>query len=244
MVVGRLQKLLLAKGFKSFKDYYEYVVADTTGRALLEMIDRISTNHTYFFREKVHFEFLTDKVLPALAQKLACQGAGEIRIWCAGCSSGEEPYSAAMAFNEWKSSSGANVGAAILATDISTSALEKARSGIYQEESMQGVPAPYRLRYFVPRGGGRWQVVDEIREMVLFRRLNLMRTEYPFRRKFHVIFCRNVMIYFDLPTQRALVERFYRYTETGGYLFVGHSETLGRFGGPFVYVKPSIYRKG
>lgn len=243
LIVGRLQRLLLAGGFKSFKDYYEYVITEPTGKALLEMIDRISTNHTYFFREKAHFDFLANEALPLLLRSFAQTGHDEIRIWCAGCSTGEEPYSAAMVLHDCTSALQLEVGVAILATDISLSALEKACTGVYGEESLQHVPPPYRLRYFMPLGGGKWAVVPEIKEMVLFRRLNLMRPEYPFRSRFHIIFCRNVMIYFDLPTQRALVERFYHCTEPGGYLFVGHSETLGRFAGPFRYIKPSVYQK-
>ncbi|MDD2444353.1 MAG: protein-glutamate O-methyltransferase CheR, partial [Desulfotomaculaceae bacterium] len=229
--------------FGSFKEYYDYVVKDHSGRALLDLVDRISTNHTFFFREKDHFDYLSAVVLPEISETLRRKQRCDVRIWSAGCSSGEEPYSLAMVASEYYGDRilGADLG--ILATDISISALEKATAGIYPEESMSTVSLAYRHKYFTRLKDGAWAVKKSLKDMVLFRRLNLIQQSYPFKGMFQVIFCRNVMIYFDKVTQKALVERFYRYTEPGGYLFIGHSETLDRGAGLYRFVQPSVYKK-
>lgn len=243
LIIGRLQKALRSGSFGSFKEYYDYVVKDHSGRALLDLVDRISTNHTFFFREKDHFDYLSAVVLPEISETLRRKQRCDVRIWSAGCSSGEEPYSLAMVASEYYGDRilGADLG--ILATDISISALEKATAGIYPEESMSTVSLAYRHKYFTRLKDGAWAVKKSLKDMVLFRRLNLIQQSYPFKGMFQVIFCRNVMIYFDKVTQKALVERFYRYTEPGGYLFIGHSETLDRGAGLYRFVQPSVYKK-
>lgn len=243
LIVGRLQKVLRAGGFSSFMDYYRYVVEEPTGRALLTLIDRISTNHTFFFREKAHFQFLLDTVLPRLTGELKRSGRKEIRIWCAGCSSGEEPYTLAMVLQEFFGASLADFDIGILATDISTTVLEKAVAGIYGSGQLSLVPPRYRQKYFAPVGDGVWSVRDSLKKMILFRRLNLMRQDYPFKGRFQAVFCRNVMIYFDEATRRELVSRFHRYIDPGGHLFIGHSESLGRSDSRFEFVRPAVYRK-
>jgi len=243
LIVGRLQKVLRSGGFESFMDYYRHVVEDPTGRALLVLVDRISTNHTFFFREKDHFDFLSSRVLPQVVDDLRKKGKRDIRIWCAGCSSGEEPYTLAMVLNQYFSSSFSNMDIGILATDISLSVLEKASTGVYTSGQMSEVPPLYRQKYFTTLGDGGWMVKPDLKKMVFFRRLNLMREDYPFKGRFQVIFCRNVMIYFDDATRQALVGRFHRYIEPGGYLFIGHSESLGRSNGLFRFIKPAIYQK-
>jgi chemotaxis protein methyltransferase CheR len=243
LVIGRLQKVLLSGGFRSFREYYDHVVQDSTGRALLTLVDRISTNHTYFFREQEHFDFLKTVVLPEITAGMKGSQRKDLRFWCAGCASGEEPYSVAMVVSDFFGDNLSGMDVGILATDISVSALEKAVAGVYPTEQLAGVPPLYRQRYFDPLGKGNWAVREELKRMVLFRRLNLMRTDYPFKGRFQVIFCRNVMIYFDNPTKKALVERLYRYTEPGGYLFIGHSETLDQSSGLYRYVRPAVYRK-
>ncbi len=243
LIIGRLQKALRSGSFGSFKEYYDYVINDQSGKALLDLVDRISTNHTFFFREKDHFDYLTSVVLPEISETLRKKQSGGVRIWSAGCSSGEEPYTLAMVASEYYGDwiLGADLG--ILATDISISALEKATAGVYPEESMSTVSLAYRHKYFSRLKDGNWAVNKSLKDMVLFRRLNLIRQSYPFKGMFHVIFCRNVMIYFDKATQRALVERFYRYTQPGGYLFIGHSETLDRGAGLYKFIQPSVYQK-
>ncbi len=243
LIIGRLQKVLHAGGFLSFKDYYQHVVSEPSGKALLTLVDKISTNHTFFFRENEHFEFLSNNILPDIIAAAQGRRKPAVRIWCAGCSSGEEPYTVAIVISEFLKNHIDDLDIGILATDISTSALEKAEAGIYPPDRMELVPMYYRHKYFEPSEGGNWRVKSNIKKMILFRRLNLIRQDFPFKGLFQLIFCRNVMIYFDKDTQRALVGRFHRYTEPGGYLFIGHSETLDRSSGLYKYVKPSIYRK-
>lgn len=243
LIIGRLQKELQTGGFSSFKEYYDYVVKDPTGKALLTLIDRVSTNHTYFFREKNHFEFLVSSALPQIKENLNKKGKKDLRIWCAGCSSGEEPYTLAMILSEHFGDHLTNMDIGILATDISTSALEKAVKGVYPADKMSQVPPLYRQKHFTPLKDGSWVVKQNIKDLVVFRRLNLVGDSYPFKGLFHTILCRNVMIYFDDDTQKSLTKRFHRYMEPEGYLLIGHSESLDRSSGMYKYIKPSIYQK-
>lgn len=243
LVMQRLQKELRNGGFSSFKDYYDYVTQDTSGQALHILGDLISTNHTFFFRERDHFDFLIKHAIPQLVAALKGRGERELRIWCAGCSSGEEPYSLAMVLSDYTAENSPDIEFYILATDIAAPALQKAVVGIYTKDEISQVPPLYRLRYLENLYDGRWKVKQQIRDKVLFRRLNLMRSEYPFNNCFQVIFCRNVMIYFDEPTRNRLVERFHRHLEPGGYLFIGHSETLDRSLGLYRFVRPAVYQK-
>lgn len=243
LVAARLQKVLLSGGFGSFQEYYEYIIQDTSGEALLNLVDQISTNHTYFFREKEHFDFLINVALPEISKGQRNNGRRKVRIWSAGCSSGEEPYTLAMILKEYLGDNALYMDAGILATDISFSVLETAMAGIYPADKMLQVPISYRQRYFSLLKDGNWAVKQCLKDMVLFRRLNLMSREFRFKGLFQVIFCRNVMIYFDKATRWELIEKFHRYTEPGGYLLIGHSETLDREAGLYKYIKPSIYKK-
>ncbi len=257
LITGRLQKVLRENGFTNFTDYYRYVVTESSGAALTRLIDRISTNHTFFYRENDHFKFYFETVLPQLFSNRKSKSA-VLRIWCPGCSTGEEPYTLGMLLLEFLSSnqddgvqnqhrtrfggiSSPDVG--ILATDISSRVLQIAQAGMYSSESVHHLPANLVKKYFSQRADGSMLVHPKLRELVTFRRLNLMRETYPFKGKFHIIFCRNVMIYFDHPTRMALTQRFHRYLEPDGYLFIGHSETLGRSNHYFRYVKPAVYQK-
>ncbi|MGD0153876.1 MAG: protein-glutamate O-methyltransferase CheR [Thermacetogeniaceae bacterium] len=242
LVIERLQKVLRQGGFSSFKEYYYSVMQDSTGQALLTLIDKISTNHTFFFRESDHFDVLTTAILPEIFNKQPGMGQS-LRLWSAGCSSGEEPYSLAMAISESLGQKNNNLDLGILATDISVTALESASRGVYSEAQVSQVPLLFRKRYFTLTPDGNWAVKENLKKAILFRRLNLMRQVYPFKGKFQLIFCRNVMIYFDAPTRNALLGRFYNYLEPNGYLFVGHSESLDRSSGLFKYIKPAIYQK-
>jgi len=243
LIIGRLQKVLRLEGFASFKDYYHHVVSEPSGRALLTLVDKISTNHTFFFRENDHFEYFSSVILPQFIARQYKRPKADIRIWCAGCSSGEEPYTLAMVISEYFRNNAMDADIGILATDISISALEKGAEGVYPEERMSQVPLIYRKRYFNRQQDGAWAAKKELKEMVLFRRLNLIQQKYPFKGQFQVIFCRNVMIYFDKETQRSLINRFHRYTEPDGYLFIGHSETLDRSAGSYRYIHPSVYQR-
>lgn len=243
LVEGRLAKLMRTKGFASYSDYIGYLQADKGGRALDELINRISTNHTFFYREKTHFDFFTKTVLPEAARKAQAAGDRDLRFWSAGCSSGEEPYNLVMLMKEFFGPNYPSWKAGILATDVSAKALAHAKRGIYDADRLKLMPPNLVERYFKSLGGGQYEVDPHVRAEAVFRRFNLMNPTFPFKKPFHAIFCRNVMIYFDEPTKKALVKRFHRHTEPGGHLFIGHSESLGREDCPYTYVMPAVYRK-
>lgn len=243
LVVGRLNKVLREQGFDSFQKYYDYVVNDDSGKSLSMLVDRISTNHTFFNRENDHFDHLSQIVLPQLIQSRKAANTKKIRIWVAGCSSGEESYMIAMLLKEQLGTEIKQWDTAILATDISISALEKAVAGVYTTENVSHMPPTLKNKYFTKLPGNEFKVVDELKKMITHRKMNLMREVFPFKGMFDIILCRNVMIYFDRPTRNTLVSKFHRFLIPGGYLYIGHSETLGRNNELFAYVKPAVYRK-
>ncbi|MGC9947837.1 MAG: protein-glutamate O-methyltransferase CheR [Bryobacteraceae bacterium] len=238
LVAARLGKRMREGGFASFQAYYQHVVADSSGEALIGMIDALATNHTSFLREAAHFEFLRANVIPGL------RGRPRIELWSAACSTGEEPYTLAFSLCD-QLGADAFRKVRILATDISTKALAAAQSAVYPAERFSAVP-PGWLRQFLLRGEGRWKgfyrVKPEVRGQVEFARLNLVES-FPQRGLFPVIFCRNVMIYFDKVTQEAVVNRLAACLEPGGYLFIGHAESLTGVRHDLTYVRPAIYRK-
>lgn len=243
LVMGRLNKILKKEGFSNFKDYYHSIIEDKTGRSLSVLIDRITTNHTYFYRENDHFEYFSSHVLPEIIELKKNEGSIDFRIWIAGCSSGEEVYTILMVLYE---SLGQNLGGmdiGILATDISLTILETAKAGLYSLERMAGVSQVLREKYFSEIGPGSFQVKSFVRDRVLFKRLNLKAEAYPFKGKFDIIFCRNVMIYFDSANRNELVQRFYNTLNPGGYLFIGHSESITRSDTKFQYIRPALYKK-
>lgn len=244
LLVGRLQKLMRQLGLASFSQYYEYLTQDKTEKGLSELVDLISTNHTYFNREKDHFDYFSQTALPAVVAKLKRENRKDLRIWCAGCSTGEEPYTLLMLMMEYLGSEYASWDAGILATDISDRALSIAKRGVYAADRVMQLPEPLRRKYFTPADSGEMAVIDKVKREATFRRFNLMNTTFPFKKPFQMIFCRNVMIYFDQPTREALVARYHQHTEPGGYLFIGHSETLGRSQNIYNYLKPALYQKG
>ncbi|HLY18967.1 MAG TPA: protein-glutamate O-methyltransferase CheR [Bryobacteraceae bacterium] len=238
LVAARLSKRMRQGGFTSFAQYYEHVLGDNTGEALIGMIDALATNHTSFLRETAHFDFLRQQVLPGLRER------PRVDLWSAACSSGEEPYSLAFTIrDQWGSEAFQKV--RILATDISTKALTAAQNAAYPAERLSAVPQAW-LRRVLLRGDGRWKgwyrVKPEVRSQVEFARLNLIE---PFTHAtlFPVIFCRNVMIYFDKATQEGLVKRLAASLEPGGYLFIGHAESLTGVCHELTYVRPAIYQK-
>jgi chemotaxis protein methyltransferase CheR len=242
---ARLGKIMRRRGIASFRDYLSVIEADESGEELTVLLDAISTNVTSFFREPDHFQFMESTVLPAVISARRTPGDRKVRIWCAGCSTGEEPYSLAVTLREtlpdvdsWD--------AKILATDISTRVLQIARHGIYSQDKLKAMPSPVVNRWFVPTevhgDPGYYRVQNILRKMVTFAHLNL-HAEYPFKGPFDAIFCRNVMIYFDRPTQETLVNRYHKYLADDGYLFIGHSESLNSIAHPFKYVRPAVYRK-
>lgn len=243
LVAGRLHSVLRRLGLQTFDEFYRQVLRDRTGKSLSLLVDRISTNHTYFYREKDHFDYLAETVFPEIRHAQNGRSTKELRIWSAGCSSGEEPYTIAMLMMDFWGEELSNWNAGILGTDISENMLSNARAGIYSEENVAQLPPSLKHRYFRKTVDKNWQIIPELRERVLFRRLNLIRDEYPFRRQFHVIFCRNVMIYFDKTNREKLIANFHRHLVPGGYLFLGHSESISRNNPLFRYIRPAVYRK-
>lgn len=240
MVEGRLAAMIQQKGYSDFHRYVEELLADKTGVMAGELTTKLTTNYTYFMREEAHYQFLTKAALPEWTAKVK---NNDLRIWSAGCSSGEEPYTTAMVLCEYFGPAKSSWDTTILATDISTKVLAAAREAIYPGEHLERLPERWRKKYFVPLSGNRWQVTEALRKEVVLGRFNLMGSFQQFRRGFHVIFCRNVMIYFDSPTKKDLAKKFYDALEPGGYLFIGLSETLSGIDNHFLPVAPGIYKK-
>lgn len=246
LVRARLGKRVRSGNFKSFREYYKHVESDQTGEELCQLLDAISTNTTHLFREKRHFDLLKELVTQwADDAKWRSAANGTLRIWSAGCSSGEEPHSIAMTVHDALSRT-RGIDIKILATDLSTQVLSKAQLGLYDPHRVGTVPAEYRQRYFTKiqqDGRPALQVIPELRKLIKFARFNLMSDRFPFKHGFHIIFCRNVMIYFDRETQERLVAKYAGQLQKGGYLMIGHSESLNGIEHPLTYVEPTVYRR-
>lgn len=234
LVTARLRRLVRKGGHRSFQEYYRSIVQDPTGESLIAMIDALATNHTSFLREPDHFEFLRREVLPGLASR------DTIDVWSAACATGEEVWTLAMVLSEFAPARKAR----LTATDISNRALAFARAATYPAERCAGIPPQWLSRYFRSEGNppSAYSVAASLRAAASFRRLNLVEP-FSWPRLFPVIFCRNVMIYFDRPTQERVVRQLADCLEPGGYLFVGHAESLTRITHSLEYVKPAVYRK-
>ena len=240
LIESRLSNHLMRRGFASYSEYIDHVIKDESGEEVTEVLNFLTTNYSYFMREWTHFEYFKEHVLPEMKPKINDR---DLRTWSAGCSSGQEPYTMAMLIQDYMKEHRLRWDAKVLATDISLKALGKARSGIYEEENLENVPSIWKNMYFEKLPGLRYVVKESLKNEVIYRTFNLMERKFLFRRKFHVIFCRNVMIYFDAPTKMQLVQRFYDTIEKGGYLFIGQSESLNREETGFKYVMPSVYQK-
>lgn len=244
LVTARLNKRLRFHRLPNYREYCQFLRSAAGAEELTTLIDSISTNHTHFFREIKHFDFLRDKFLPDWPARTS--GRGEpLRVWSAASSTGEEPYTIAIHLAE--NLAPAEAGAwSIEATDISTRVLEIARTGVYELDRLQGV-TPELLRRYFQKGIGEWEghfrVKESLRRRVNFHHLNLLENKYPFTEPFQIIFCRNVMIYFDRPTQETLVSYLSARLVPGGYLLVGHSESLSGVKHSLKMVQPAIYRK-
>lgn len=242
LVVGRVQSTLRVLGFKSFGEYYDYLLADKTGKVASELINRISTNHTFFFREPEHFYFLTTHALPQVILRAKNQNSNDLRFWCAGCSTGEEAYTIQILTMEYLGENYRNWNAGLLATDISQKVLDIAIKGTYAPERMAQVPQSLKEKYFaLAPNKAEFQVQPSVVKEIAFRRFNLM-NEFPFNKPFQIVFCRNVMIYFDQATRDALIERLHHHIEPNGFLFVGHSELISN-SSYFEYLAPAVYRR-
>ena len=246
MLEARLQKRLRAMGITSFGEYCNYLFSpEGVANELIHMIDVVTTNKTDFFREPQHFEYLLEHVLPDLINTKGCGIRRPFMIWSAACSSGEEPYTLAMVLDEF-SHKAPGFHYTVLGTDISTRMLDKAKGGIYDEERIEPVPFELRRKYLMRsknREKRQVRIVPELRAQVKFRRLNFMDGDFGLREKMDVIFCRNVLIYFDRHTQEKVINRLCHHLIPGGYLFTGHSETISGMNVPLVTVANTVSRR-
>jgi len=243
MLEGRIKRRLKALSLHSYGDYCDYLFGhDGLKNEIVHLIDVVTTNKTDFFREPGHFDFLVETALPELAGRLAGR---QFTIWSAGCSSGEEPYTMAIVLSEYAR---AHPGFRfrVLATDISNIVLAKAELGVYASETVAPVASALRRRYFMRSrkpGSDQVRVIPELRRLVEFRRLNFMAADYEVAEKADAIFCRNVIIYFDRPTQERILQKLTQCLFPGGYMFVGHAETLHEMNLPLTPVAPALYRR-
>jgi chemotaxis protein methyltransferase CheR len=239
LVEGRLGCYISSLGFNSYHDYFRHVIGDPTGREMAILINRLTTNHTYFMREEKHFEFYRATALPWIADELR---DSDLRVWSAGCSSGQEPYTLSIVTLDYLKERGFSWDSVILATDISEDALAYGSAGVYPAEEVETLPEEWRGKWFEKAGEDSFRVSAKLRANVAFRKANLL-DPFDISRPFHLIMCRNVMIYFDNETKSRLVSKFYDALTPGGYLVIGHSESLSAIDNGFSYVQPSIYRK-
>ena len=240
LIEGRLSNTITQAGFGSFHDYIEDVFRDVSGAKINMLMTKLTTNYTYFMREVTHYKFMEETALPYWTSVIRDH---DLRIWSAGCASGEEAYTTAMVLNEWFGPKKKDWDTTILATDISVKVLEIARQGIYPEEHFENLPREWRDKYLTMIDRDEYKVKDTLAKEVVFSQFNLMGEFSRFKKKFHIIFCRNVMIYFDTPTKAALAKKFHDVLEVGGYLFIGLSETLSGISGDLEQVSPAIYKR-
>ncbi|MDR0885957.1 MAG: protein-glutamate O-methyltransferase CheR [Clostridiales Family XIII bacterium] len=242
LIEGRLGFYITSKGYTSYQDYLDYAINDSSKKELANMISRLTTNHTYFMREQDHFEFYRDHVLPWIEHELDSK---DLWVWSAGCSSGQEPYTLSIFTLEYTSGQ-LGWDTSILASDVADEALMVAKRGIYPKEELsklsEVISDSHFKKYFSKVDDETYKVTDLLRSNVSFINFNLL-APYNFKKQLHVIFCRNVMIYFDTDTKTEIINKMYDCLLPGGYLFIGHSESLSTLKHNFKYIMPSIYRK-
>lgn len=236
LIEGRLSPMLKKRGYTNFTDYIRDLKSDKTGNEESLVVSKLTTNFTYFLRENVHYEFMTREILPKLER-------WELNVWSAACSSGEEPYSIAMVATDYFTKNRQVANIRINASDISNHVLTLAREGQYSIDMINKLPEEWVKRYMVSQSDGFYRVNDALKKLVTFRYFNLMETVGWPRSAYDILFCRNVMIYFDQPTRQSLSKRLFEAVKPGGYLFIGTSESLVSLKTSFEYVKPAIYRK-
>ncbi|MCL2088586.1 MAG: protein-glutamate O-methyltransferase CheR [Oscillospiraceae bacterium] len=237
LIEGRLYNTVVKAGFTGFTEYIDHVLKHNNSNEMEQVINKLTTNHTYFMRESSHFELFRDTILPELEYRKRNKVLG---IWSAGCSSGEEPYTLSMILRDYFANK-PGWDTRVLATDISHRVMNIAKAGVYEEESLKEIPNVWKTKYF-KKDGHDYHLTPEIKNNVIFREFNLM-DPINFKLKFDVIFCRNVMIYFDAQTKAALIDRFYNATANGGYLLIGHSETIDKSHNPYQYLRAASYKK-
>lgn len=239
LIESRFSNIVTNKGYTHFMPYFQKISSDDKSPEMVEFINRLTTNHTYFFREEKHFDFLRETLLPELIRREA--QSKDLRIWSAGCSSGEEAYTLAMIIDDILGQEKSQWDTKILATDISTNVLEKANKGLYSQESLSKINPVFKNKYFIKKQN-LFQIDAYLKDQVIFRKFNLTHA-FMFKKKFHIIFCRNVLIYFDKASKEAVLRKFYQALDHGGYLFIGHSETIENNHLGFKFIGPSIYKK-
>ena len=239
LINSRLSASLQAQGYTSFKEFVDDLLNKKDKEQIEFVLNKLTTNYTYFMREKDHYDFFMKVILPDITKRNEHKKV--LSIWSAGCSTGEEPYNISMCLKEYFGTKAAAWDTRVLATDISQRALVEARDPSY--ELPADIPPEWRRKYFIRRqdGSGLYTVTPEIRKNVIFRTFNLM-DPIRFKLKFDVIFCRNVMIYFDQPTKDALIQRFYDASNPGGYLLIGHSENISK-DSPYRILRPATFQK-
>lgn len=244
MVEQRIRPLVVDAGLPTFSDFIRLRLRSPSPTDLTEFVNRITTNHTYFARESEHFDYLKQTVLPELVPGLKRDGQGTpiFRMWCCAASRGHEPYTLAMLQRQYFGNDYPNWDAGLLATDISERSLKYAIRGVYPDDEVQALPADMRQKFFNKRGN-EWEVHQNLRKDVLFRSFNLNNSTYRFRRPFDVVFCRNVLIYFNMPTKLEVVGKLCGQMKLGGYLFLGLAESIGRGTAGLKYVQPGVYKK-
>lgn len=227
LVCSRLAKRLRELRIGSFAEYYAYLMSEGTGSAECQaMINCITTNKTNFFRESHHFDYLREQFLPRLSDRARAGHPRRLRIWSAGCSTGEEPYTIAMSLLQYFGPQIASWDIRVLASDIDTEVLGRARAGAYSLTQLEDVPSRLRQQYFQQGDGDCWQAGPELKRLITFRQINLIKSPWPLQAKFDLIFCRNVLIYFDRETQIRIVSRMAEFLGDDGMLFLGHSENI------------------
>lgn len=245
LIQSRLLRRVRDLGLESVEQYGEYFFTSSNAEERSHFINAVTTNKTDFFREPEHFDFMVRVAIPSIDGATNGGGARRLNVWSAGCSSGEEPYTLAMVLSESARQYGGR-DFALLGTDVSTKVLDRARSGIYEEAQIAPIPPEMRKKYF-RRGKDKAlplaRVIPELRQKVSFHQLNFMDSDYKIKDRFDIIFFRNVMIYFDKGTQEAVIQKICRNLNPGGYLFVGHSESLAGLSVPVRPVKNSVFRK-
>lgn len=233
LVRARMMKRIRKLGMRSFSQYLNHLEKDKSGAEFLALIDVLTTNKTSFFREGQHFDFIRDEIIPKI------KGRQNVKWWSAGCSTGQEPVSCSIALLEQKIAPNA---VKVLGTDLSREVIQSAKIGVYTEKELSGLPRSIKNKYFKKVKPDSYRISNNVRDMITYGRLNLKK-KWPLSGPFHLIMCRNVMIYFNRKTQRQLVSKFYNLLEPGGYLFLGHSESVSNTDSGFENICPAVYQK-
>jgi chemotaxis protein methyltransferase CheR len=238
LIEGRLTNMVERRGFSSFKEFIDFAFNDRSGGETIALVNKLTTNHTFFMREPEHFVYLKDVILPYFEQ---ANKTRDLNIWCAASSTGQEPYTILFTILDFFGPKFATWHLSFLATDLDTEVLKKAIDGIYEADGMKDVPKNWLVTYFTKRPDGTYQVQEKYRKMISFKKFNLM-DKITVSRPYDFISCRNVMIYFDTDTKNALIERFYDVLKDNGYLYIGHAESVAKTS-RFTYQKPAVYRR-